>query len=292
LIEVLRRQDQQQASVEAPTVRGMVSTGDGWPLAGAAVTVVGAAGRQLGRAIAGADGAFAVPVTAAGPATVIVSAPGVDPLARSVSVTARGSTDLGTVTLGSARRRALPAPGEWVIDPAHSIVRAKARHLALSTVEGRFTRFSGTIRVAEPVRLSTVEVSIEAASIDTGNAERDAHLRSPDFLDVDRFPVLTYRGDQVTRLSDERWRIDGELTIRDITRPVPLDVTYVGTGPDPWGGTRIALTATTQLVRRDYEINWNMGIPGGFVMVGPTLKVDLEIQAVQQNADPNQADPN
>ena len=142
------------------------------------------------------------------------------------------------------------------------------------------------------VERSRVAVRIEAASIDTGNAERDAHLRSPDFLDVDRFPVLTYRGDQVTRLSDERWRIDGELTIRDITRPVPLDVTYVGTGPDPWGGTRIALTATTQLVRRDYEINWNMGIPGGFVMVGPTLKVDLEIQAVQQNADPNQADPN
>jgi polyisoprenoid-binding protein YceI len=264
--------------VEAATVRGTVATGDGWPVAGAAVTVIGAEGRQLGRGIAGEDGRFSVPVLATGPATVVVSAPGADPIARTVTVPA----DLGLVTLGSAERQALPGPGEWEIDPAHTIVRARARHLGLSTVEGRFTRFGGTIRVADPIEASTVEVAVETASIDTGNADRDAHLRSPDFLDVDRFPQLTYRGANVSRLSEQRWRIAGELTIRDVTRDVPLDVTYLGTGPDPWGGTRIALTAAAQLVRKDYDINWNLGLPGGFVLVGPTLRIDLEVQAVHK----------
>jgi polyisoprenoid-binding protein YceI len=267
-----------QTGVEVVTVRGTVSTPDGWPLPGAAVTVVGAGGRQLGRGIAGEDGRFTVPVTASGPATVVVSAPGVDPIARTVTAPA----DLGVVTLGSARREALPDPGEWEIDPAHSIIRARARHLGLSTVEGRFTRFAGTIRVADPLDRSMVEVAIESASIDTGNGDRDAHLRSPDFLDVDRFPQLTYRGGRVTRLSEQRWRITGDLTIRDVTRAVPLDVTYLGTGPDPWGGTRIALTAAAQLVRGDYDINWNLGLPGGFVLVGPTLRIDLEVQAVHK----------
>jgi polyisoprenoid-binding protein YceI len=269
---------EQRTGVETASVRGVVSTGDGWPLAGAAVTVVGPGGRQLGRGIAGDDGSFRVPVTTAGPATVVVSAPGVDPIARTVTLPG----DLGVVTLGSAQRQALPGPGEWEIDPAHTIVRARARHLGLSTVEGRFTRFAGTVRVADPIAGSAVEVAIEAASIDTGNADRDAHLRSPDFLDIDRFPELTYRGEGVTRVSEQRWRIAGELTIRGITRPVPLDVTYVGTGPDPWGGTRIALTATAQLVRGDYDINWNLGLPGGFVLVGPTLRIDLEVQAVRK----------
>lgn len=183
-----------QTGVEVVTVHGTVTTADGWPLAGAAVTIVGAGGGQLGRGVAGADGRFTIAVTSSGPATVVVSAPGVDPIARTVTVPA----DLGVVTLGSARREALPDPGEWEIDAAHSIIRARARHLGLSTVEGRFTRFSGTIRVAEPLDRSTVEVTIESAGIDTGNGDRDAHLRSPDFLDVDRFPQLTYRGDRVT----------------------------------------------------------------------------------------------
>jgi polyisoprenoid-binding protein YceI len=162
-------------------------------------------------------------------------------------------------------------------------VRAKARHLALSHVEGRFTAFSGQLRVAEPVERSSVEVTIDAASIDTGNADRDAHLRAADFLDVERFPVLTYRSDRVVRLADDRWRVDGWLTIRDISREAALDVIYLGSGSDPWGGTRIALVATTQLARQDYEINWNMGLPGGLVVVGPTLRVDIEVQAVRQD---------
>lgn len=265
-----------------PCVRGLVATADGWPLPGAAVTVVGPGGRQLGRAATDEAGGFAISVTAAGPATVILSAAGVDPVARTVSIGPDGVSDLGRIVLGSARRSALPDTGLWRIDPAHSIVRATARHLALSRVEGRFTEFAGEIHIADPVDRSSVTATIEAASIDTGNAERDAHLRSPDFLDVKRFPTLSFASERVIRQSDERWRVHGMLTIRDIARAVVLDLSYLGTGPDPWGGTRLALVATTQLNRRDYEINWNMGLPGGLVVVGPTLRIDLDVQAVQQ----------
>jgi polyisoprenoid-binding protein YceI len=240
-------------------------------------------GQQLGRGTADDSGAFAVAVAVPGPATFICAAPGVDPLARTVTVRPHGMTDLGSIVPDSPRRTSLPEPGLWSIDPAHSIVRAKARHLALSRVEGRFTSFSGQIHLVEPLERSSVEVSMDAASIDTGNAERDAHLRSADFLDVQRFPVLTYRSGRVVRQAEERWRVDGSLTIRNISRPVALDVTYLGTGQDPWGGTRFALTATTQLARADYEMNWNMGLPGGLVTVGPTLRIELEIQAVRQN---------
>jgi polyisoprenoid-binding protein YceI len=269
--------------VDAPVraVHGIVTTGEGWPMPGATVTLVGEGGRQAGRAVAGADGHFSVRSDAHGTVTVIVAAAGVDPFARTLNVSAHAPTDLGVITLGDARRRALPAAGRWEIDPAHTVVRARARHLGLSTVEGRFTAFTGAIEVAAPIEGSTVDVRIAAASIDTGNAERDAHLRSADFLDAARFPALTFRGDRVQRLTDERWTIGGTLTIRDITRPVALDVAYLGTGPDPWGGTRVALTATTQLARRDYEMTWNMGLPGGFVLVGPTLQVDLAVQAVR-----------
>ena len=269
------------STIDGVLVRGYVVTADRWPLPGAAVTVVGPAGRQLGRVAADGAGAFTVPVTATGQVTVIVAAAGVDPTARTVVLAAGRDADLGAVVLGSERRTRLPEPGCWEIDPAHSIVRATARHLAMSNVEGRFTAFAGRVTVAEPVARSAVAVSIDAASIDTGNAERDAHLRSPDFLDVARFPVLTYRSTRVVAGGGDRYLVQGHLTIRDVTREVPLEVTYLGCAPDPWGGTRIGLVATTQLARRDFEINWNMGVPGGLVLVGPTLRIDLEVQAVR-----------
>jgi len=212
---------------------------------------------------------------------VIFAAAGVDPVARTMTLGPHEITDLGAVILDTPRRTAAPEPGHWDIDPAHSIVRATARHLAMSHIEGRFTAFTGSITLADPVERSSVEVRIDAASIDTGNAERDAHLRSPDFLDVARFPVLTYRSSRVVPLGTDRYVVEGQLTIRDITRDVPLDVSYLGSGPDPWGGVRVGLVATTQVARRDFEINWNMGLPGGLVLVGPTLRIDLEIQAVR-----------
>jgi polyisoprenoid-binding protein YceI len=158
----------------------------------------------------------------------------------------------------------------------------------MSRVEGRFTAFTGDIRLTDPIERSSVQATIEAASINTGNAERDAHLRSADFLDVAQFPVLAFRSVRVAR-QGEQWRVSGGLTIRDITHPAVLDVTYLGSGPDSLGGTRMALVATTQIARRDYEMNWNMGVPGGLVVVGPTLRIDLDIQAVLQPDGPIQS---
>jgi polyisoprenoid-binding protein YceI len=269
--------------VAGSCVRGRVGTPDGWPLPGTTVTVVGPRGAQLGRVAVADTGEFTVPVDGVDSVTVILSAPGADPVARMVAVGPTGDGDLGLVVLGSAVRAALPAPGVWAIDPAHSALRATARHLSLSKVDGRFRRFSGSIHVTRPVVQSRVEVAIEAASIDTGTDDRDAHLRSADFLDTARFPSLTYRSTAVTPVAGERWRIDGMLTIRDIARVVPLDVIYLGTSPDPWGGTRMAFTASTQLSLRDYAIRWNMALPDGLVVIGPTLRIDLDIEAVSRS---------
>jgi polyisoprenoid-binding protein YceI len=273
--------------VTSPTARaitGAVTSGDGWPLPGATVTVVGPAGQQLGRAVADASGRFTVQVGESGPATVILAAPGVDPVARSTAIEAHSDRDLGVIVLQSPTQGRLPEPGVWTIDPAHSIVRATARHLAMSRVEGRFTELTGTIAVADPVEASSVTVTMEAASIDTGNRDRDAHLRSADFLDVKQFPALTFRSNRLIRLDDgdDHWSLTGTLTIRDITREVTLDVRYGGSGPDPWGGTRMAVLATTELARRDYEITWNMGLPSGLTLIGPTLRIELDIQAVRE----------
>jgi polyisoprenoid-binding protein YceI len=264
-----------------PAVRGQVTTPDGWPLPGSTVTVVGHGGRQLGRGAVDGSGSFEIPVPEPGPVTVILAAAGVDPVARMVTVGLDGEGDLGLVVLGSAARTALPPPGVWAIDPMHSFLRATARHLGLARVEGRFTAFSGDIRVADPIERSAVQVTITAASIDTGTADRDVHLRSADFLDVERFPFLTYRSTGLTHVAGERWRVEGVLTIRDIVRNVPLDLTYLGSGPDPWGGSRMAFTAKAQLALRDYAIHWNMALPDGLTVIGPTLRLDLDVEAVR-----------
>ncbi|MDQ1676641.1 MAG: hypothetical protein QOC93_1785 [Actinomycetota bacterium] len=261
-------------------VHGVVATADGWPVPGAVVTVVGAGGRQLGRGASDETGAFGVPLSADGPVTVIIAAAGVDPVARAATAGANGRTELGVVVLDRPTRTALPAPGLWRIDPAHSILRATARHLALSRVEGRFMAFSGEIAVADPAEESSARVTISAGSIETGSEDRDAHLRSPDFLDVERFPFLTYRSTGFTARSAERWLVDGVMTIRDRSRGVVLDLTYLGTSGDPWGGTRTAFTATTTLPLHDYGIHWNMALPEGLSVIGPSLRIQLDVEAV------------
>lgn len=260
---------------------GSLRTPDGWPVPDAAVTVVDPAGRQVGFTVTDDAGTFLVEVSAAGQVTVVLAAAGSQPLARVATAAPGERYDFGVVELVAAAASALPTAGTWSMDPAHSIVRATARHIGLARVEGRFTEFTGSVRLADPVETSTVEVVIAAASITTGNEARDTHLRSPDFLDVERFPEITYRGTAITALAPDRATITGQLTIRDVTREVPLRVSYVGAGPDPWGGSRIAFTATAQLARRDYEISWNMGLPGGLTVVGPTLQIDLDIEAVR-----------
>jgi polyisoprenoid-binding protein YceI len=175
----------------------------------------------------------------------------------------------------------LPTPGTWVIDPSHSTVGFTARHLMVSRVRGRFTEFSGTVVVGEAVEDSTVSVTIQAASFTTGDEQRDGHVRSGDFLDVEAFPTLTFEG-RAPRRSGDGWTLPGELTIRGVTRPVELAVEALGVLADPWGNRKAALAATTEIDREEFGITWNAALEAGGVLVGPKVKIELDVQLAVQ----------
>ncbi|MGW5234438.1 YceI family protein [Streptomyces nodosus] len=260
-----------------------VRTRDGWAVSHAVVTVTDMTGAQVVRAAADGDGVVRdTTALAPGAYTVIVTAVGYAPTASSAIVTASGRAEIGTVTLTRQGGTELPPPGPWTIDPAHSAVSAVAQHLGISSVRGRFTEFSGLIEIApDDVAKSRVEAVIRAASIDTGTALRDTHLRSADFLDVETHPEITYRSTGLTAAGSDRWTIHGELTMHGVVRSVDLDLAYLGTGPDQWGGTRAAFRATTELRREDFAMNYNQVVQAGIAAIGTTLRVELDIQAVQ-----------
>ncbi|MFE5143229.1 YceI family protein [Streptomyces fagopyri] len=260
-----------------------IRTRDGWAVSHAVVTVTDTTGAQVLRAEADAEGAVRdAHALTPGAYTVIVTAVGYAPAASSAIVTAGGRAEIGTVVLARQGGTELPPPGPWTVDPAHSSVGAVAQHLGISSVHGRFTDFSATLEIApDEVAKSRVEAVIQAASIDTGNGMRDGHLRSPDFLDVERYPRITYRSTGLTPAGSDRWTVHGELTLHGVVRPVDLDLAYLGTGADPWGGTRAAFRATAQLHREDFAMNYNQVVQAGISAIGATLKVELDMQAVQ-----------
>ncbi|MFF5357901.1 YceI family protein [Streptomyces scabiei] len=267
-----------------------IRTRDGWAVSHAVVTVTDMTGTQVLRAGADAEGRVHDPTALApGAYTVIVTAVGYSPFAAGALVTASGRAEVGTVTLARLGGAELPPPGPWSVDPAHSSVAALAQHLGISSVHGRFTDFSASIEIApapDEGTKSRVEAVIRAASIDTGNATRDRHLRSPDFLDAERYPEITYVSTGLTPAGPDRWTVHGELGMRGVVRPVDLDLAYLGTGADPWGGTRAAFRATTELRRADFAMNYNQVVQAGIAAIGTTLKVELDIQAVQGEARP------
>ncbi|MEU6245133.1 YceI family protein [Streptomyces sp. NPDC047024] len=260
-----------------------IRTRDGWAVSHAVVTVTDMTGTQVLRAEADADGAVHdTTELAPGPYTVIVTAVGYAPAASSAFVTASGRAEAGTVTLARQGGTELPPPGPWTIDPVHSTVGAVAQHLGISSVRGRFTEFGGSIEIApDDLAKSRVEAVIRAESIDTGNTMRDTHLRSADFLDVAHHPELTYRSSGITQAGPDRWTVHGDLSMRGVLRPVDLDLAYLGTGADPWGGTRAAFRATAELHRDDFAMNYNQILQAGIAAIGTTLRVELDIQAVQ-----------
>jgi polyisoprenoid-binding protein YceI len=263
-------------------VRAQIRTRDGWPVQHAVLTVTDMTGAQMIRAEADDEGVVrseeALP---AGPYTVIATAIGYAPVASTALVTASGRADLGTLVLARQGGVELPPPGPWTIDPMHSTVAAKAQHLGISSVHGRFTDFSGRLEISEDPEKSTVEAVIQATSIDTGNAMRDGHLRSDDFLNVEEFPEITYRSSGVEPAGPDRWTVRGWLALHGVIRDVDLELTYLGTGPDPWGGVRAAFKATAELRREDFSMNYNQVVAAGIAAIGTTLKVELDIQAVQ-----------
>ncbi|MCP2343415.1 YceI family protein [Actinomadura rupiterrae] len=266
---------------ESGELRAAVRTRDGWAVPHAIVTITDLAGAQVAREQAGESGDLAAPAPRPGTYTAIVTAAGFAPSASTLIVTASGRADLGTIVLARAGGVELPPPGPWTIDPAHSSVAAIAQHLGLSSIRGRFATFEGRVAIAEPVEKSQVVARIDASSIDTGTKLRDDHLRSPDFLNVDEHAVIEYRGHGLTARGTDRWTVHGELTLNGHTQPVDLDLTYLGSGADPWGGVRAAFRATAQLRRVDFGIRFNQILEAGIAAVGDSLKVELEIQAVQ-----------
>lgn len=279
-----------QATESAPSGRrglhALVRTKDGWAIPHAIITVTDGYGNQTVRAEADAEGAVTTAPLPPGVYTVVVTAVGYTPIASTAIATASGTAELGVLVLARQGGMELPPPGPWTIDPAHSKVAATAQHLGLSSVQGRFTAFSGRIDIGATAETSAVVAEIDAASITTGNSTRDDHLRSADFLGVGSHPMISYRSIGLSAAGADRWTLYGVLTMSGITRSVDLDLTYLGTGPDPWGGLRAAFRATTELRREDFAMNYNQVVRAGISLIGATLKVELDIQAIQGELPP------
>ncbi len=168
--------------------------------------------------------------------------------------------------------------GTWDLDPVHSHIGFSARHLMVSKVRGRFGKFDVQLVTAENPLDSTVTATIDTASVDTGNEQRDEDIRSERFLDTADYPQMTFRSTSVTKDGD-KYKVAGDLTIRGVTKPATLDVEVNGFGPDPYGGTRAGFSATTEINRTDFGVSFNAPIPGG-VMVSERIPIEIEAEAV------------
>lgn len=175
----------------------------------------------------------------------------------------------------------LPQAGTWAIDPAHTVVGFTVKHLMAAKVRGSFRTVAGTIEVAPNVEASSVNVEIDAASITTGTDDRDNHLRSDDFLAVDTFPKLTFQSTGVTDRGDGQYGLEGDLTIKDVTRPVTLDMAFGGVMQDPWGNAKAIFSAETKINREDFGLTWNAPLEAGGWLVGKDVTIELEVQAAQ-----------
>jgi polyisoprenoid-binding protein YceI len=167
-------------------------------------------------------------------------------------------------------------PGIWNVDASHSEVGFSGRHLMVSKVRGQFKDFTAVVTIGEPFEQSTVQATVQMASIDTNGADRDAHLLSADFFDVENNPTMTFASTKVTDDS-----LAGDLTIKGITRPVTFDLDFGGVSADPWGGTRAGFEATTEINRKDFGLSWNVALEAGGVLVGEKVKIALDVELIQ-----------
>jgi polyisoprenoid-binding protein YceI len=174
----------------------------------------------------------------------------------------------------------LPPAGKYELDIAHTAVEFVARHI-LTKVRGRFTDFSGWIEIADNPEESSAEVEIKTASIQTNTEQRDQHLKSDDFLNVEKWPVMTFRSTAVRHTGGANFELDGELTIRDVTRPVTLQGEYLGTETNPSGVTVLAATAKTVLEREDWNVSWNMVLETGGFLVSKKVDLEIEVEALK-----------
>lgn len=183
-------------------------------------------------------------------------------------------------TIETTRTEQLPAAGTWHVDTAHTNANFSARHLGMSKVRGRFETLDGTLTIGDEPADSHVEVTIDASSISTNQPDRDAHLKSADFLDVENHPELTFRSTRVYQDGDD-WKMDGDLTIRGTTRPVTLDIAYLGVMDNPMGpGRRAAFEGSTSIMRHDFGLTWEGPQELGGILVGKKVDIDLDAQFV------------
>ncbi|WP_433870347.1 YceI family protein [Saccharopolyspora sp. CA-218241] len=252
---------------------------------GATVTVVDRFNKEIAQGDTDSYGYF---VAALPPGThkVSVVAGGYRRFSTRTEVRVNQHTSIGGVELKADDSLELPQPGVYRFDPYHTEIRFVAQHVGMSKIHGMFKNFDGLIHVAPNFADTRVEVVIEAASVDTGVEMRDTHLRSADFFDVENYPKLYFRSERLTQLRGDRWTISGNLTLRGHSTNVQLDTTYLGQrkwqGPGFDGDLRVAALATTTLRREDYSVNWQATLAKGIAVVGPTIDIQLGVQAVHE----------
>jgi polyisoprenoid-binding protein YceI len=173
--------------------------------------------------------------------------------------------------------------GTWDIDPSHTRLGFAARHAMVATVRGGFDVFSGQIEIDEAnPAASSATVEIDAASISTGNAQRDEHVRGADFLDVATHPTITFRSTSAEKVDDDEYKLIGELTIKGVAQPVTLDLEFQGSSKDPFGNTRAGFEGKTTINRKDWGLSWNVAIEGGGILVGEKVKLELDVSAIKR----------
>jgi len=172
----------------------------------------------------------------------------------------------------------IPVPGDYVLDTAHTTIEFVARHLMISKVRGRFTRFEGAVNIAEDPEKSSLDISVDTDSIDTSEPNRDAHLRSGDFLEADKYPKMTFKSTKVEHRGDMSWRVTGDLTIHDVTKPLQLDVEFLGGSVSPWGSRPFGFEATSELDREEWGLTWNQALETGGVVVGRKVRIEINAE--------------
>ena len=175
----------------------------------------------------------------------------------------------------------VPEPGQYALDASHTSVEFVARHLMISKVRGKFTDVTGSVVIADRPEDSSVEASIAAVSVSSGDAARDEHLRSADFFDVATYPTIGFRSTAVEHVKDDQWKVTGDLTIKDVTKPVTLDVEFEGATETPFGDSRIGFSASTEVDREAWGLTWNVAIETGGVVVGKKIRLEFAVEAVR-----------
>lgn len=258
----------------------------GQPLSGADIQVkANDSGRQVMKGRTDPFGMFTAALPP-GPYSVLVVVDGLQPGQRVLEVQRGESTPLERVALQSAEPLDPPKPGIWLFDPPHTAIRFIGRHVGMANIHGRFTRFDGGIRVGERPEDTYVECTIDASSIATGNNTRDNHLRSADFLDVENYPYIHFASTRFQHRSGNKWTLHGTLTLHGVSRSVSLDTDYLGSVEGGYGEElRCAALASTELHREEYTLNWRSMLAKGIAIVGPTVQLELDIQAMHRNQD-------